>query len=343
MNPHSKRKLRRPITVTTGAIAALALLPLTAAALLHAVGVTRWPLELLHHFVPHLTVLAALATAFCLLTRHRRMAVVALLLTGFFAVDWGIPSFAPAHTSLASVPSRADALTLLTHNVYVQNPDQDALIRWFAGRPANVIALQEVNPQMIKRLRRGEDGYPWRMIAEDDYIDHGWHSSEAIALLSRYPIIEERRLKPWAQTWQVALARLELPDGVRPWIVVVHVPSPLHRHNLPMRDLILQQLAPVVAALDDPVIVLGDFNASRFTPAFRHFVADANLQTVNFDPATYPAGAGPLGLGIDHVLVRGAILSSVHAAAAHGSDHRPLTAQIFLPSPKQPESSRPTG
>lgn len=341
MRWHPKHRLRRAITVATGAVAALVLLPLTAAALLHAVGVTRWPLELLHHFVPHLAVLAALATAFCLLTRHRRMTVVALVLTGFFALDWGLPLPAPAHTSQASVPGKTDALTLLTHNVYVQNPDQDALIRWFAGRPADVIALQEVNPQLIERLRRGEDGYPWRMIAEDDYINHGWHSSEAIALLSRYPIIEERRLKPWAQAWQVALARLELPDGMRPWIVVVHVPSPLHRHNLPMRDQILQHLAPVVAALDDPVIVLGDFNASRFTPAFRHFVADTGLHTVNFDPATYPARVGSFGLGIDHVLVRGAVLSGVQAIAPHGSDHRPLTAQIFLPKPK--ESRRPTG
>ncbi len=336
-------RLHPAVASAAAAIAVPVLALLAAAGLLHAAGVTRWPLELVHHFVPHLAVLATAATAFCLFTGHRRMAVLAMLLAGFFAFEWGLAPLAPARTSLASTPGETEPLTLVTHNVHVLNPDQDGLIRWLASRPADVVALQEVNPRLIERLRRGEDGYPWRMIAEDEYISHGWHSSEAIVLLSRFPIIEEHRFKPWAEGWQVAFARLRLPDGVRPWIVAVHVPSPLHAGNLPMRDRILERLAPAVAALEAPVIVLGDFNATRFTPAFRRFVADADLQTVEFDPATYPARAGPFGLGIDHVLVRGADLTGVHAMPRHGSDHRPLAARVLLPLPDQPEPQAPAG
>jgi len=316
---------------------------LVAAALLHGAGVRDWPFELVHHFVPHLTAGAAALALAGLLTKRRRAAALAVLLSCLFALAWGSAPLVPARPSPAAGAAtgagpgtlirQGSSLTLLTHNVYVLNRQQDALLAWLTAGPADVVALQEVNPRLIERLRRAEDGYPWRMIAEDEFISGRWRSSEAIAILSRYPIVDERRLEPWAKGWQTAFVRLELPDGVRPWIVAVHAPSPLYADNQPIRDLILQHLAPVVAALEPPVIVLGDFNATPFTPAFRAFVAAAGLSTDQGLPATYPARAGALGLAIDHVLVRGADLLRLQALPGRGSDHRALTATVVLPAP----------
>jgi endonuclease/exonuclease/phosphatase (EEP) superfamily protein YafD len=189
-----------------------------------------------------------------------------------------------------------------------------------------------VNPRLIARLRAAEDGYPWRLIAEDAFVSRGWLSSEAIVILSRYPIVEDRRLEPWARGWQVALARLELPDGVRAWVVAVHVPSPVRPRDQRRRDVMLQRLADTVAGLDDPVIVLGDLNATPFAPAFRAFAATAGLSSARTFPATFPARTGPFGIAIDHVMVRGADLIRLQALPPRGSDHRAVAATVAIPS-----------
>jgi endonuclease/exonuclease/phosphatase (EEP) superfamily protein YafD len=142
---HSRRKISLRAVLRAGAALALGLL--LAAALTHAVGLGRWPLELAHHFIPHFTVGAAALAIACLLARHRRMAGLAVLLSGFFALAWGSAPIHPARPSPAAgadpVSEHARLLSLLTHNVFVLNRQQDALLAWLADHPADVVALQE--------------------------------------------------------------------------------------------------------------------------------------------------------------------------------------------------------
>jgi endonuclease/exonuclease/phosphatase (EEP) superfamily protein YafD len=194
-----------------------------------------------------------------------------------------------------------------------------------------VIALQEVNGRLTDRLRAGEDGYPYRLVAEDKLVARDDSPARAaIVILSRYPILEQRLLQPWAKAWQVALARLNVAEGFRPWVVVIHAPSPVYSDSLPVRDLIYEKLAETIAGLEGPVIVVGDFNATPYTPVYRRFVEAAGLATFRHFPASYPARLGEFGIPIDHVLARGARLAELQALAPIGSDHRPLTATVVL-------------
>lgn len=322
--------LRRVAGAAVRMAVRLAVAVLLAVAIVHWSGARDWPLELLHHFVPQYACAAAgLALAALLLRQRWTAAAAAALAIGFAAEYWMAP--APAADS-ASATGESRSLTLITNNVFVTNWNNDGLLAWLASRPADVVVLQEVNTEIAERLRRGEDGYPHRVVAEEDYIGpFGDRGLEAIAVLSRWPILEHRAPGPWAKLWQATLVRIDMP-GVQPWLLVIHPPSPAFRYWLPTRDRIYAELAPVVATLDGPVIVAGDFNATPYTPVFRRFVAATGLASFTRFPATYSDKLGPIGIPIDHVLVRGAALTDLRALEPVGTDHRPLRAEILLPT-----------
>jgi endonuclease/exonuclease/phosphatase (EEP) superfamily protein YafD len=106
--------------------------------------------------------------------------------------------------------------------------------------------------------------------------------------------------------------------------------APIYKDSLPTRDLILEKLGEVIAGPDGPVIVVGDFNASPYTPVYRGFTEVAGLATFRHFPASYPARLGGFGVPIDHVLARGSRVAELHALPPIGSDHRPLAATLIL-------------
>ncbi|MBK8211371.1 MAG: endonuclease/exonuclease/phosphatase family protein [Rhodospirillales bacterium] len=234
----ARRKLRRMMTAARARmpspIRSVACLTLTAAlslpaavAIIHLSGARSWPFELAHHFVAPAGVGAAAVCVVAMLLRVRAVVLPALLLAVWFAVVWAsapLPAKTVAGSSAhAAVPLPAgSALTLVTNNVYVNNDRMDALVSWLASRPADVIVLQELAPELIKRLKRGDGSYPFRVVAEDVYVYDGGETTEAIAVLSRWPIIGSRPLNAETRGWQAMLVRIDVGGGVRPWIVAVH-------------------------------------------------------------------------------------------------------------------------
>lgn len=345
-----RRKMRRMLTAIrmrapslpqkgVERVLGLTLVIPAAVAIVQVVGARTWPFELAHHFVAHAAIGAAALAIVATLLRLPRVLLPASLLAVWLAVVWvsaPLPPTAVAGPEAhAAVPTTAESpLTLITNNVYVLNDRLDALVSWLRGRPADIVVLQEVAPELIERLNREDDGYPFRVVAEDIYVsdDPAARTSEAIAILSRWPIVEQRQLNAETRSWQATLVRIDPGTGVRPWIVAIHPPSPVFAENLPVRDRILSELAPVVATLDGPVIVAGDFNSTPYTPAFRAFVEAAGVATFKRFPATFPNRLGDLGLPIDHVMVRDARLWRLRALSSIGSDHRALAATILLPS-----------
>lgn len=334
-------------------------------AFVHLAGIRRWPFELLHHFIAQAGLITVAVAVTALLVRSPRVALPAAALSLYFAVTWltaplpapsmNIASASPAQGAptreAGAVATTARPLSLITNNVFVYNGRLDQLFAWLRTRPADVVVLQEVAPKLMQRLRQAEDNYPYRLVAEDSYEDYddfqmmgfggkrtapqaknGWRASEATAVLSVWPIIERRMPDPQTRAWQMSQVRLDMGEGLQPWIIVMHPPSPVVPGNLPVRDRIFHELATTVPQLEGPVIVAGDFNATPYTPAFRNFVEAAGLGSFGSFPATYPNRLRDLGLPIDHVLVRDARLVDLRALPSIGSDHRPLSATLLLPA-----------
>ena len=82
-----------------------------------------------------------------------------------------------------------------------------------------------------------------------------------------------------------------------------------------------------------PMVVAGDFNAAPWSLRMRRIQREQDLRFAAWPVPTWPAGAGGLGVPIDHVLVRGGagIARLEPWGADLGSNHRGLIAGIDLP------------
>ncbi|MCX7042992.1 MAG: endonuclease/exonuclease/phosphatase family protein, partial [Gammaproteobacteria bacterium] len=111
-------------------------------------------------------------------------------------------------------------------------------------------------------------------------------------------------------------------------IVAVHPMPPLDPHWQGERDALLRQLAK--GALDVPMIVAGDLNATPWSTALSGAQRHGLLRATGVAPTWPRAGRGVPGIPIDHVLAsrhwqRGASSRGPDI----GSDHFPVRAELY--------------
>lgn len=84
---------------------------------------------------------------------------------------------------------------------------------------------------------------------------------------------------------------------------------------------------------DQPMVLLGDFNAAPWSRRMMELERRHDLDHAPWPVATWPVRAGGLGIPIDHVLLgKGAKLGSLSPWGSDlGSNHRGLLAKIDLP------------
>ena len=308
-------------------------------------GPREWPFELLGHLVLQYLLAACLLCLVFVLTGRKAAAAAALVCVLAFAADYqqapqtlGDIASTPIGVAKASVtkdpglPSRR--FSLITYNVSVSNHRDADVIAWLATRPADVVALEELPEGMARQLRALKDVYRHQFIIEpgarlnsEVYAGH-----ESLAVLSIHPITARGVVRPSGQGKLSLLAQISVPGAEDPWIVVVHPSNPASPARLSARDSYLLDLAELIAELEGPVIVAGDFNVTPYAPTFALFLSASRTSTARDFPATWPSILGPLGIPIDHVLVRDARLTNLEAFPSMGSDHRALKAGILLPA-----------
>lgn len=298
-----------------------------------------WPYELLHHFVLHYFLLSSFLAAVFLLLRRRVAAscsaVLMLVFAGFIWSVYGISGGALywAATSAGDSQDQHRSLTVITHNVRDTNKRHRELRTWLRSNPADVVALQEV-PSREAALYREEHVFAHQLEIYDPAFNHpNFPDDKALVILSKYPLAAEANFKPFNRSRPIAIVRVSVPNAKDPWLVVVDAWDPKTATSLANRDRLLLGIVRKLSVLQGPIVVVGDFNATPYTPVFTDFMRLANVSPLQSPVSTFPAKLGWLGIPIDHVMVRDVQVTDVEALSSIGSDHRPLKATLILPEP----------
>lgn len=311
------------------------------AALVRVMAPGTWPLELFTHFLPHYAAAAALIAAVALALGMRVPALLAAAAAVGFAVDvamtatTGADPGREAHRASAVANagqiSRSPAIGVITFNMFDRNPEQDAIRAWLQTRPADVVALQEAPASFAAMLRTG-GGYPYVVNVFDAGLDGArFPEARSITILSVLPVVDAVKLKPSPGGRAAALVRLAASPAADLWVAVVDtVEPPLTPLALAARDRLLREVAERVARLPGPLVVMGDFNATPYAPVFKAFLAVADVRPTALLSGTWPDWLGPLGLRLDHILVRGLVVDNSRVIDPPGSDHRAVRAVVRL-------------
>lgn len=286
-----------------------------AASLLGFLGSLAWWLDLLANFkLQYALVLGVLGAT---LMAMGRTAPAAVLLAGALA---NAAVIAPLYyRSPADPAAGAPGLTVASFNIQIGN--RLPRLTWVLEDDPDVVFLFETGRAHFDDLAEHVAGYE---VISGIYDTRNYGAT----ILARVPV--EVELLEVARPGGDAV-RLEVPvgDGV---VVVygVHPPSPINGRDAELRNRLLEEVGRRVAEETDPVVVVGDLNATPWSAGFRSLAGPADLATSQEGfgyAASWPARLPPfVQIPIDHALHSRdlTVTSRQLGPATAASDHRPL-------------------
>jgi endonuclease/exonuclease/phosphatase family metal-dependent hydrolase len=220
-------------------------------------------------------------------------------------------------------------LRLFSANVYDANPHVGWIAEEIKAAAPDLVALQEVDPDGATALRKS--GVLTRFPYSLAEVRTG---PSGIGIWSRYPLTDERVKDVGGIPFVSATVGL---GGRRLRLYTVHMVAPLGNDRSRWRT----QLRWVDAAVQGergPLVVVGDFNATRFHRSLRRLLSDrlvdAHERRGRGWATTWPRDQWPLPplMRLDHVLVSPDIgVRSIREGLGEGSDHRPIIADLAPP------------
>lgn len=253
----------------------------------------------------------------------RAFAVMGVLLTAVLASMAGMQMASFAATLLAlfcglhvflayGVNGPPGRIAIYQKNMLFRNDALAGLEADIRAAKAVAVTLQEVSQANQAMLVALSDLYPHQQICP-------WGSVGGTAVLSRLPMVEGTGFcAPGLAAMQVA------DEGQRFWVVSVHLhwPWPYGQADH------VRVLMPVLARLEGPVIMAGDFNMVVWADAVKRLAAITRTEAAAPTFGSYTGFEPWLILPIDHVFSPAG--GRVTLRKALGSDHLGLLARVEL-------------
>lgn len=318
----NRNYLRRLAKKTSQLIFLCTLILLSLASLGAFLGRTHWLLDLLTHFRLHLTlVFLILAIGLSLAKRPvwASWATLGLLLNLTTLVPY---FFRP--TVIATPIQAPHQARALFNNINYHTRDLTPLLATIDAEQPTFLGLAELteaNFQVIAEQLKTH--YPYQTYTPG-------RGMMGLALFSQLPFAGEPQVFNWAgNDFPSLLVKLQAADQATLTVALIHPPPPLTAELSEIRNTIFANLAEYSRRLASPLLIMGDFNSTSWSPYFRDLLktgalADSRqsqgLQTSW--PSHLPA---PLRITIDHFLfnqnlqiINRRLLPNV------GSDHLPI-------------------
>ncbi|GHJ45107.1 endonuclease [Catellatospora sp. TT07R-123] len=307
----------------------LLVLPGAMWALLRLTGADEWyPMTQLIAFTPYVA-LGALVPLAVLLVWRRWPAAAAAGLVAVLLAAVVLPRMTADGDPLAG--AKGPELRVLTANVLAGSASSAGLVALVREQRVDVLAIQEMTPTFVAELEAAglRDTLPYWVTYPDPNVGGS-------GLFARYPLRDAgMRLNPWH--FGQAKAVLTMPGGQEVALESMHPTAPSTEVAVPPWRTSYADQQP--ATPDGPVrVLLGDFNATLD----HHFVRD--LVDSGYRDAADVTGHGLIGtwgpydgdrippVVLDRVLAdRRVGIRDYRVLSLHGSDHRPVLAELVLP------------
>lgn len=334
----------RIVAFAVAFLCTLMVLPVLAARVLGGSPPRPWPE--LAALTPMATGLAVLAFLAALLARARWAAVLpgVLLATmlvwqfGPGTVIWWQQLFGSGQTSTSGARGGGGGgeLRVLTVNAEYGSADVADMVAQVRSRKIDVLSVQELTPELVAGLGAAGLGreLPHSVLRpEAGYTGTG--------IWSRWPVTPLGDI-PGTQS-ATPRARVQPPSGPPFTVIAVHptAPAGLGADKMWRTDLHLVRdvIRETAGGGNGPLVVAGDFNASRDHALFRELLDPGLDDALDVAPGgpwlgfTFPVGQGyPPLMRLDHILFTRHGLRCVSAATVlvPGTDHRGVVAALRL-------------
>jgi endonuclease/exonuclease/phosphatase (EEP) superfamily protein YafD len=258
------------------------------------------------------------------------LAAVAVLLGGLLAAAGrrlaglvvgvaGLVAAAPiVGSSLPTPAGEGAAYRVYQKNLSFRLADPAPLIADIVGHAPDLVTLQEVTDRTRAVMTGLADTLPtqhWCPFA----------AVGGVAVLSRWPLIAGTTR--CADGDGLAAMQVAAPEGPL-WIVSMHLHWPFPYRQSEQ----LARLLPMLASLDGPTVIGGDFNMVPWSYTLQAIAQATGTERAGSITYSLPMAGGWLTLPIDHVLVpRGRAATHALRLPLLGSDHHGVLARFTGP------------
>jgi len=289
-------------------------------------GKLWWLPELTTHFRPHLAVAAGIIAVVWVIKRFWRWAIFSGAVTGINALVV-LRLFWPAGQSAAGAGQH---LRLVSVNLHASNPRTELALEFLKKTDADVVLLMEVNQHWMEALNSLRDRYP-EILAEPREDDFG------IALLNRVAATNSQVIY-LGEAEVPSISTTLLLNGQAVRLLGTHPLPPGSAEYAKERNEQLREIAALARQSDEPIIVLGDLNATPWSPCFSELLREGGLLNTSQGRglyASWPAGLPLMRIPIDHCLISPNLkVLDKQMGPQIGSDHLPLMVELEVLKPE---------
>ena len=247
----------------------------------------------------------------------------AILAVGLALIN--LRAIAPFYKKVAP---RAGGRTMraLFANVFWLNRSSEAVRRLIREVHPDIIVLTEVNERWLSALRDLAAEYPcFKAVLHPNGF--------GILLCGRSHTQRHEVLRIREVGLLAVLAPLQIHQQ-RITVIGAHPASPVTPTRMRVRNRQLDRLAKLVIQQQGPLIVLGDLNATSWSPAFQDLLRTTQLRDsrIGFGlQPTWPASISSLRIPIDHCLVSPeVVVHQRYVGPQIGSDHLPVIVEFSI-------------
>jgi endonuclease/exonuclease/phosphatase (EEP) superfamily protein YafD len=281
-----------------------------------------WATELSSNFrLYYLVILAALTLLFLLGRKVKRGLVVAIF------AGLNLALLIPFYVAPPAAPAASQTFRTLMINTGFLGTSGASVIDLVRTSEPDFVVLLEAKPKTHAALQTLHDIYPFTTYQlGTDYYD-------GTSLYSKYPFTVEEGVQEGRKYTPSLVTQVDL-GGHDLILISTQTRAPMRPGRTVDRREQFQQLAKVVAAQPEPVLLLGDLNATAWSPIFRDFLRTSGLQDGRHGfglQASWPTFLPLLAIPIDHALIStGVTVHSFTKGPDVGSDHYPILVDFSL-------------
>ena len=295
------------------------------------------PLMWLNAFTLYIYLPAYAVLAIAAWKRHWWLATASVVVVACH-LTWVAPDFRPAtpyvlpSTSATQAPGQ---VRIFYANVFGQNHEFGAMINEAIRADADVIVVAELTRPSVKELARSE-----AIKAYHYGTNLARRHAGDINVYSRLPV---NRMQLIVSRNRVCIVVDLVLGNETLRLICVHSPKPL-LDGANNYALFWQQMLPIIAEQLEPLVVIGDFNATQHSLVYKQLTS-GRLRSAHEDRGrgyamTWPNGQWPLPpLRIDQALLSPQVeCVSIVEGEGPGSDHKPLILdlRVHASEPSEP-------
>ena len=291
---------------------------LAIATLLGFLGRFFWIFDLFSNFRVQIFQLALIFIGIAIWKKNNKQ-LIAFALLACLNYAFVLPLYFGKPPVASEKPARA-----MLMNILASNGNASQVLDAIEAADPDILVLEEVTSKWAAELS-GLD-YPYRLAdVRDDCF--------GIMLLSRYPLSKTNVVFEGTAGVPTLTANVHLPQGEIS-LIGTHPLPPFSGEYSKHRNAQLAALPELVGKQKNPVLLIGDLNASPWSVHFARLIKESGLKNsmkgFGFQPS-WPAHIRVLRIPIDHVLHSPEILIHHRSVGPSvGSDHFPVVVDFSI-------------